>query len=297
MDDRTLRTSSRYVRKVISTLSTDAVFGNMIDINPEELVGSQPPIIQSFFHEIFPRTSLIRGRKDLGYREGRPILGSFIGKPYIDLERDTDLFLPATLTEEEVAFFRTYYHDLIVVHPSLQTELDTSLYPINKQRVGEVLRDINISEALRTSIEHKFDRFFAELEQRLLSFEANLSTRLNTVYEEVSNLCGTRISDISDLTDIQLTIPSHCLSDLVSCIEELTYIFVIVARGAFYFSGKYPAIDERYFRTHKYESDILQHLRQTGKNSVGFRCVEGFNFLKVLHSIYTRYDLEKLTGE
>ena len=41
---------------------SDDVYGNMIDINPEELIGNQPALIQSFFNTIFPETSLRAGR-------------------------------------------------------------------------------------------------------------------------------------------------------------------------------------------------------------------------------------------
>ena len=66
----------RYARMVAHRLSkSDDIFGNMIDINPEELVGNQPVLIQSFFNTIFPQSSLREGRKFLGYGTSDNILG------------------------------------------------------------------------------------------------------------------------------------------------------------------------------------------------------------------------------
>jgi len=69
----------RFSRMIAYRLSkSDDVFGNMIDINPEELIGNQPVIIQSFFNTIFPESSLREGRKFLGYGSSDNILGQVL---------------------------------------------------------------------------------------------------------------------------------------------------------------------------------------------------------------------------
>jgi phosphoenolpyruvate synthase/pyruvate phosphate dikinase len=99
-DERTTKLATRYARLVQHNLQkTWAIYGNMIDINPEELVWGQPELVKSFFDTIFPRTSLVAARRYLWYGWWMPIMELVNHHPYVSLERDIRLFLPGELPE------------------------------------------------------------------------------------------------------------------------------------------------------------------------------------------------------
>lgn len=291
-----LKLASRYASSISRVLQGEnQIYGNMIDINPEELIGNQPPLIRSFFEEIFPKSSLIRWRKELWYWWSGSILEFFAGKPYVSLSKNLEFFLPEGLSQEDIALFSNFFNHLIEQNPQFQTDLDAKLYPNTIEQVENILNITGVYGPEKERILIIFKEFFLSLEDKLLTFELSLDTRLQEIYHRASIICDKRIQSMSDLSDIDFWISqtSH-LGELVECIKELTYIFVIVARWAFYFSGKDPSINDIYFRSHKYESSILSYLQWIWKDSFKFSSVEGFNFLKTIHSTYTKENLEKM---
>lgn len=279
----------RYVRMIAHRLEkSDDVYGNMIDINPEELIGSQPVLIQSFFDTIFPQTSLRAGREFLWYGTSQTLLGTALTHPYISLKNDVRLFLPKDLPEEVVVAFEEYYIDFIKQNPSEQSSLDSRHYPNTEEQLEFVLGHLDLSPEQKESTRVIFRKFFSELRWKLIRFDEELEEIQGRFYEKLSSLTGTSIGSLWDLIAIQdLRVGPGKLAELVKIIQDCTYMFVIAARGAFYFSTQDPHIDEAYFKAKKYESTVYRYMQEQGLEKVEFSSVEGFNFLKKMTSEYT----------
>ncbi len=286
----------RYSRMIAHLLSkSDDVFGNMIDINPEELVGNQPIVIQSFFNTIFPESSLREGRKFLGYGTSDNILGYALWHPYISLKNDLRLFLPKELPEEIVIAFEQYYTLFIKENPGEQSSLDSKHFPNTQEQLEFVLSKLSISEEQKTNTRWIFERFFWELQEKLINFDDETNSILSWIFEKISDLTNTPIHSFWDLIHIQNTrVNTEKLGELVKLIQECTYTFVIAARGAFYFNTQDSHIDELYFKAKKYESSIYQYMCEQGHKKMEFTSVEGFNFLKKMTSEYTIEWLESI---
>ena len=279
----------RFSRMIAYRLSkSDDVFGNMIDINPEELIGNQPVIIQSFFNTIFPESSLREGRKFLGYGSSDNILGQVLWHPYISLKNDLRLFLPKNLPEEIVVAFEQYYKHFIKENPGEQASLDSKHFPNTREQLEYILSKLSISEEQKTNTRWIFERFFWELQEKLMNFDDEMNTILTWIFGKISTLTNTPIQSFWDLIHIQNTkVNPEKLGELVKLIQGCTYTFVIAARGAFYFNTQDSHIDELYFKAKKYESSIYQYMCELGYEKMEFTSVEGFNFLKKMTSEYT----------
>ncbi len=279
----------RYARMIAHRLEkSDDVYGNMIDINPEELIGSQPVLIQSFFDTIFPQTSLRAGREFLWYGTSQTLLGTALTHPYISLKNDVRLFLPKDLPEEVVVAFEEYYIDFIKQNPSEQSSLDSRHYPNTEEQLEFVLGHLDLSPEQKESTRVIFRKFFSELRWKLIRFDEEIEAIQGRLFEKLGSLTGRPVESLWDLTAIQdLRVSPDRLEELVKLIQDSTYIFVIAARGAFYFSTHDPHIDEAYFKAKKYESSIYQHIQEQGLKKMEFTSVEGFNFLRKLTSEYT----------
>ncbi|NOZ44705.1 MAG: hypothetical protein GXP45_06260 [bacterium] len=114
----------------------------MIDVNPEELVGDKSILIRSFFSYIFPETSLKKSREELGYSVSDNMTQRVLNKMYISLEENLKMFLPNTLTEEELDLFVSHYKKLLLDTPKIQSKLDAEEYPINMDKVKKVLTNM-----------------------------------------------------------------------------------------------------------------------------------------------------------
>lgn len=279
----------RYARMIAHRLQkSNDIYGNMIDINPEELIGNQPALIQSFFNTIFPETSLRTGRAFLWYGSSEKLLGTVLSHPYISLKNDIRLFLPKDLDESVVSAFQEYYLDFIKHNPSEQSSLDTRHYPNTQEQVEHILTHLDLSEDQKEETRIVFRRFFVELRWKLIRFDEEIQQIQGRLFQKLGSIMGRPIGSLWDVTAIEdLSVSPDRLEELVKLIQDCTYLFVIAARGAFYFSTHDPHIDEAYFKAKKYESSIYRYMQEQGLEKVEFTSVEGFNFLRKLTSEYT----------
>lgn len=289
----------RYARMIAHRLEkSEDVYGNMIDINPEELIGNQPALIQSFFDTIFPQTSLRIGREFLWYGPSEQILGTALTHPYISLKNDVRLFLPKGLSEEVITAFEQYYIDFIQQNPSEQSFLDSKHYPNTEMQLEYVLRYLDLSPDQKEDTRWVFQDFFRELRWKLIRFDEEIETIQANIFHKLSSLTDCPIESLGDLTEIQdLYVSPDKLAELIKLTQNCTYIFVIAARGAFYFSTQDPHIDEVYFKAKKYESYIYRYMQKHRLTEIDFASVEGFNFLKKIISQYSIEWLESIGAD
>ncbi len=295
-DEYAVKVSTKYARLVHQNLiRTWEIYGNMIDINPEELVWSQPEVVKSFFDNIFPKASLISARRYLWYGWWSPIMELPNYHPYVSLERDIRLFLPNNLPETTVLKIIQYYKDLLIQNPWIQNSLDALHYPNTIEQVTAILPKIEMSTKEIEDTISIFTAFFEKLEYKLFEFEKALNEKLLNIFSQLSTITWKDIADISDLLQINYwVIWKENILKLIELIKELTFIFTIVARGAFYFSNKDSEIDQNYFKSNKYEASIRNYMLIHWLERMNFELTDWFNFLSRVTSEYTIEWLWKL---
>jgi hypothetical protein len=79
------------------------IFGDMPDWNPAEMIGSAPGgLALSLYRTLITDATWVRARGAMGYRPmaDQPLLHDFAGRPYIDVRRSLNSFLPAGLPDD-----------------------------------------------------------------------------------------------------------------------------------------------------------------------------------------------------
>ncbi len=79
-----------------------AIFGEMPDWNPAEIIGTTPrPLAASLYCRLITDSVWAQARHQMGYRsvENVPLLVMFSGRPFIDVRASFNSFLPATVQE------------------------------------------------------------------------------------------------------------------------------------------------------------------------------------------------------
>jgi len=267
---KTDKLSQRYASFLQTIIEKrNLVLGDMIDVNPEELIWSQPYLIKTFFDWLFVKWVLKDSRKDFWYSYEEFWL-FVLDKYYVDLEKNIISFLPNTLSYQERKYFVEFYKNLLSKDISLQKQLDSKLYPININRVKEIVDLFSISEIKKKQTIKKFELFFSELDKKLAnlanSYIKNEKNILNKIW--VNNYY-----ELIQLEDINVS-----LSVLLDFIKETARYFVDYARGAFYFSSLEKS-NSSYFKSNHYFSSIVNN---SDKNIIRFNNVEWFNFLKIM---------------
>jgi len=154
-------------------------------------------------------------------------------KFFIDLEENILSFLPNTLEKEEKEIFIEYYKNLIKNTPSLQDKLDSIEYPNTIEIVEKVLNKNKCSTKLRLSIIEKFNNFFDDLENKLSEYSKNYSNLEENILKEIFLVESGKMKDIS-----VEKISNISIDDLLTNIKEITKLFAIHARGAFYYRNE-----------------------------------------------------------
>ncbi|RLA04467.1 MAG: hypothetical protein DRQ47_03325 [Gammaproteobacteria bacterium] len=81
---------------------TKALFANMPDWNPAEIIGTRPkPLAFSLYRQLITNDIWAQQRSEYGYRDVRPnpLILSFSGQPFVDVRASLNSFIPATLPE------------------------------------------------------------------------------------------------------------------------------------------------------------------------------------------------------
>lgn len=78
------------------------ILGEMPDWNPAEIIGNSPrPLALSLYKYLITDRTWSVARQNMGYRDvDRPLLIDFIGRPYIDVRRSLNSFLPEGLGDD-----------------------------------------------------------------------------------------------------------------------------------------------------------------------------------------------------
>ena len=193
----------------LQTISIQAakhpVLGDMIDINPRELVGENPSVFTAdLYGYMFVDSVVADARRQLGYQHvSEPLAIKVANKPYVSLQRSGLSLLPDGLSDYRVESISDSYRAQLLEDLSLQSSVEFDVYQVSAQ------------QAEKSDIE-----FFDVLEQGLQSQDLH-----QELMQEVRDL-EDFISEIKSVSRIEF---------LLEKLQLATNLFTKVARLAFYF--------------------------------------------------------------
>ncbi|MGL6002574.1 MAG: PEP/pyruvate-binding domain-containing protein [Plesiomonas sp.] len=115
-----------------SLVGSKAIFGNMPDWNPAEIIGTNPGgLAYSLYKYLILEDIWAEQRAEYGYRDVRSycLLKSFAGKPYIDVRASFNSFIPQVLSDSLATKLVDFYTDWLVTHPHLHDKIEFEVIP------------------------------------------------------------------------------------------------------------------------------------------------------------------------
>jgi len=108
-------------------LGDSAIFANMPDWNPAEIIGTRPkPLAFSLYRHLITNAVWAEQRAQFGYRNVNPapLLHSFCGQPYIDCRASINSFIPATINDEAAERIVNAYIEILRANPQYHDKLE-----------------------------------------------------------------------------------------------------------------------------------------------------------------------------
>ena len=203
-----------------------AIFGNMPDWNPAEIIGTRPrPLALSLYRELITDDVWARQRAEYGYRDVRPqpLITAFCGQPYVDIRASINSFIPASLSEELAGRLVDAYLDILLASPSKHDKLEfevafTSWTPDFGQLANERLGPAGFSASE-----------IAELGEALKTITREALQRLPSDTESV----GVLARRCESVLDAKIDPLERALMLLEDCREYGTLAFAHAARAGF----------------------------------------------------------------
>ena len=109
-----------------------AIFGNMPDWNPAEIIGTNPgKMAYSLYRYLILDEVWAVQRAEYGYKDVRPhcLMKLFSGKPYIDVRASFNSFIPDCLSSELTERLVNFYTDWLTNHPQLHDKIEFDILP------------------------------------------------------------------------------------------------------------------------------------------------------------------------
>ena len=104
-----------------------AVFANMPDWNPAEIIGTRPkPLAFSLYRYLITNDVWAQQRFEFGYRDIRsfPLILSFSGQPYVDVRASLNSFIPAKLSDDIAKRLANAYVSILSDNPQYHDKIE-----------------------------------------------------------------------------------------------------------------------------------------------------------------------------
>jgi phosphohistidine swiveling domain-containing protein len=200
------------------------LLGDMIDINPLELLGSAPtPLDISIFQHLFADTVVEQVRRDMGYDPlDIGLVRVVAAKPYVSLRASSFSFRPKGITSETYERIFEVYRQMLTENPRLQSRVEFSVFAMsNGEKLEQLMLDGKLTDKERAGVRFAFQ----QLEQRLVL----VSGELMTTYEQ-------RVPQyVADTERLR----NGTLQEILAHVTKGTEMFVCAARLAFYWKNKF----------------------------------------------------------
>ena len=203
------------------------IFGQMPDWNPAEIIGNLPgPLAYSLYEILVTDEPWAIARKEMGYRDLRqwPLMTSFAGRPYIDVRRSLNSFLPSDLESDVAAKLVNYQLGKLSDQPKLHDRLEFAIAIPNMDfafddRMPE-LREAGLDPSEIESFRDKLGRLTREIVEKAPLEMAAHARRISELEEHRSSRpCDGTAEAIGSMLEL--------------CVKLGTIPFAAVARHGF----------------------------------------------------------------
>lgn len=200
------------------------VLGDMIDINPLELLGMSPtPLDISIFRHLFADHIVEQVRRSMGYDPlDIGLLRIVSGKPYASMRATAFSFRPQGITQEIYERMVEVYRNALVKNPSLQSRVEFDLYAMScGEKLERVMSEAQLNETDRCIVRDAFARIESVFLRVSKSHAENFETSVREYQQQI------------------LSLDNALLENVLKHVATGTEMFVRVARLAFYWKNKF----------------------------------------------------------
>ncbi len=223
-EEKLLLQSIATLSSLIENVHAGDVLGDMIDINPLELLGTDPSVLDtSVFRCLFSDNIVEEVRASMGYDPLHiGLIRTIAQKSYVSLRASAFSLRPRGIPESVYEKLFRVYRELLLADPSLQSRVEFDVFAMDN---GAKL-DLIMNRAALTSSEQVCvcDAFIG------------LRTSLDELSESLRNSYGSQLDAYRSHTAQMRNAP---LQDMLDHTAEGTRFFVQVARLAFYWKNRF----------------------------------------------------------
>ncbi len=218
------------VNALVTSRFRGDVLGDMIDLNPVELLGVTPtPLDISIFKYLFADKIVERVRRDMGYDPlDIGVLRVVEGKPYVSMRAAAFSFRPCGIPSKVYEQMVRVYRKMLVNNPALQSRVEFDVFAMG---YGEKLEQV-MQEARLTD------------EEKVVVREAFL--QIGHVFSRVSKTHAETFQMFADNYEQRTaSMRDASLSDILEHVARGTEMFARVARLAFYWKSRFEELHAR----------------------------------------------------
>lgn len=232
-----IKSVERYVSNLMNKKSyisgKTTILGSMPDWNPAELIGNMPrPLALTLYQKLITNGIWAVARAEIGYKElgYNQLVYSLTGKPYVDVRKSFNSFLPSGLTNEVaekiIDFKINKLRENKYLHDKVEFNISKSIY------------DFNYSLFEKELIENNFKK--SEVDE----FKKCLKILTNNIFNNIDKSLEIQNQRIKQLEINREKIEKDCVRDkeeipflinllINDCIYNGVLPFSILARYAF----------------------------------------------------------------
>lgn len=217
----------KLVNKLVASRFRGDVLGDMIDINPVELLGVAPtPLDISIFKYLFADKIVERVRRDMGYNPlDIGVLRVVEGKPYVSMRAAAFSFRPYGISDEIYERIVRVYRDMLVNNSALQSRVEFDVFAMScGEKLERVMREAKFDDNEKSIVREAFLRI------------GEVFLRVSTVQAENFNAFA------GDYEQRTATMSSATLGDVLEHVARGTEMFARVARLAFYWKSRFEEL-------------------------------------------------------
>lgn len=166
------------------------IFSEMTDWNPAEMIGNAPkPLALSLYKSLITDSVWAKARARMGYQlvDG-PLLYDFHGRPYIDVRKSFNSFLPSEIDKSDADTIVTHQLDLLAANPELHDKVEFSIavtcQDFDTKKIDTRLLDAGLDSAARQVVSRQIHKLTKTLidasESGLAPLIAQADTLLKT---------------------------------------------------------------------------------------------------------------------
>lgn len=218
------------VNALIASRFDGDVLGDMIDINPVELLGVSPtPLDISIFKYLFADKIVERVRRDMGYNPlDIGVLRMVEGKPYVSMRAAAFSFRPCGISEEIYERMVRVYRNMLMDNSALQSRVEFDVFAMScGEKLERVMREAQLNDDEKTIVREAF-------------------LHISEVFSQVSTIQAENFSAFADDYEQRTAAMSNAtLGDILEHVARGTEMFACVARLAFYWKSRFEELHLR----------------------------------------------------